>query len=90
MTARPEGSRKLIEETLKNLGLEMPKWGIHMRPDYLNNAGDWKGHKICELSERFNFDWVVFYDDNTKYIRKVKKVVSESLPNLKFEAIKVN
>jgi hypothetical protein len=89
LTARPEGSRKLLEKTLINLGLEKPKWGIYMRPDNLNNAGEWKGFKICELSENFDFNWVVFYDDNAKYIRKVKKVVSENLPNLKFETVKI-
>lgn len=89
VTARPEGSRKLLEKTLTKLGLEMPKFGIYMRPDNLNNAGEWKGFQICELSEKFNFDWVVFYDDNAKYIRKAKKVVSEKLPNLKFETVKI-
>jgi hypothetical protein len=89
VTARPEGSRKLLEQTLIKLGLELPKFGIYMRPDNLNNAGEWKGFQICELSEKFDFSCVVFYDDNAKYIRKAKKVVSEKLPNLKFETVKI-
>lgn len=89
VTARPEGSRKLLEQTLIKLGLEKPKYGIYMRPDNLNNAGEWKGFQICELSRKFDFNHIVFYDDNAKYIRKAKKVVSEKLPNLKFETIKI-
>jgi hypothetical protein len=89
VTARPERSRKLLEDTLDKLGLKYPKFGIYMRPDNLNNAGEWKGFQICEISKKFNFKSVIFYDDNTKYIKKVKKVISDILPDLKFRAIKV-
>jgi hypothetical protein len=90
VTARPEGSRKKIELTLKNLNLKMPKYGLYMRPDGLKNAGEWKGHKIVELVNKYKFNSVVFYDDNSRYIKKAKKVVNAKLPDFNFEVIKVN
>jgi hypothetical protein len=90
VTARPEGSRKKIELTLKNLNLKMPKYGLYMRPDGLKNAGEWKGYKIVELVNKYKFNNVVFYDDNSRYIKKAKKVVNAKLPDFNFEVIKVN
>jgi len=90
VTARPESMRNKIIEKLKELGLEIPKYGIYMKPDNLKNAGEWKGFQICEISEKHGFKNVIFYDDNAKFIKKAKKVVSEKLPNLNFKTIKVN
>lgn len=89
VTARPEGSRRKIETSLRKLNLKLPKWGLHMRPDGLKGAGTWKGNIIVDLVNKYNFSSVVFYDDNSKYIKLAKKVVSEKLPNLKFETVKV-
>jgi len=90
VTARPEGARQNLETTLINLGLEHPKFGIYMRPDNLKNAGEWKGFQICKIAEEFNFSNVIFYDDNPRYIKKSKRVVSELMPDLKFETVKVD
>jgi hypothetical protein len=60
-----------------------------MCPDGKINAGKWKGDKIVELSETTGFQNVIFYDDNSKYIRGAKKVVSDKLPNLNFKTVKV-
>jgi hypothetical protein len=89
VTARPQSMRNKIESVLKQFGLENPKWGLHMCPDGKINAGKWKGDKIVELSETTGFQNVIFYDDNSKYIRGAKKVVSEKLPNLNFKTVKV-
>jgi hypothetical protein len=89
VTARPQRMRNKIESVLKQFGLENPKWGLHMCPDGKVNAGKWKGDKIVELSETTGFQNVIFYDDNSKYIRGAKKVVSEKLPNLNFKTVKV-
>ena len=90
ITARPERIRSKIEESLERLGLEYPKYGLHMYPS-LNHykAGRWKGQKICELAKQFGFDKVVFYDDNRKYIKDATAAVKELMPDLDFKAIKV-
>jgi hypothetical protein len=90
LTARPEGSREKIELTLKKLNLKIPKYGIYMRPDGLKNAGEWKGHKIVELVNKYKFNNVVFYDDNSRYIKKAKKVVNSKLPELNLEVVKIS
>jgi hypothetical protein len=89
VTARPESMRDKIESVLNQFGLEEPKWGLHMAPDGKINAGKWKGEKIVNLAETTGFQNVIFYDDNSKYIRGAKKVVQEKLPNLNFKCIKV-
>jgi hypothetical protein len=89
VTARPESMRNKIENVLKQFGLENPKWGLHMCPDGKINAGKWKGEKIVQLAETTGFQNVIFYDDNSKYIKGAKKVVSEKLPNLNFKTVKV-
>lgn len=89
VTARPESMRDKIEIILKQFGLENPKWGLHMAPDGRINAGRWKGEKIVELAKTTGFQNVIFYDDNSKYIRGAKSVVSEKMPNLNFKCIKV-
>lgn len=89
LTARPEGSRKKIEDTLKKLGLEYPKYGIYMRPDKLNNAGAWKGNKIIEIAKKYNFTKVNFYDDDPRYLKRAKKVIDENMPELDINMIKI-
>ena len=89
VTARPESMRGRLEILLKQFGLDNPKWGLHMCPDGRVNAGIWKGEKIVELVKSTGFQNVIFYDDNSKYIRGAKRVVSEKLPNLNFKCIKV-
>lgn len=89
VTARPESMRNKIESVLKQFGFKNPKWGLHMCPDGKVNAAIWKGEKIVELAKNTGFQNVIFYDDNSKYIRGAKKVVSKELPNLNFKCVKV-
>ncbi len=89
VTARPESLRPKIESLLNQFGLANPKWGLHMCPNGKVNAGMWKGEKIVELVKTTGFQNVIFYDDNSKYIRGAKKVVSEKIPNLNFKTVKV-
>lgn len=89
VTARPESMRPQIEKVLKRFDLEIPKFGLHMCPDGKINAGLWKGQKIVEIINETGFQKAIFYDDNSKYIRGAKKVVSEKLPDLDFKTVKV-
>lgn len=89
VTARPESLRSKIEYKLSELGLEIPKFGLHMIPDNTKNAGQWKGEKIVEILEETGFKKAIFYDDNAKYISKATKVVKSKMPNIDFSTIKV-
>lgn len=89
LTARPEPIKDKILKSLNELGLEYPKYGIYLRPENRKNAGEWKGEKIVELSKKYNFKKIIFYDDNARYIKRAKRVVEKELPNLNFETIKI-
>lgn len=90
VTARPEVMRTKILKNLKDLGFDEPKFGLHMYPNLNHrNAGEWKGYKIIELIEKTGFKKAIFYDDNSKYIKKAKKVISDILPNFNIEYVKV-
>jgi hypothetical protein len=89
VTARPESIRLKIENILNQFGLDKPKFGLHMCPDGKINAGKWKGETIVKIVKETGFNNVIFYDDNSKYIRGAKKVVTEQLPNLNFKTVKV-
>ena len=89
VTAREESLRNKITKTLLDLGLELPKYGLHMAPVGTKNAGHWKGERIVDIVSETGFQKVIFYDDNQKYIKRASKVVHEKLPNLDFKTVKV-
>jgi hypothetical protein len=90
LTARSEIVRDKIIESMKELGIEYPKYGLHMYPySNYNRAGTWKGTKIVELVEKTAFKKVIFYDDNIKYLKSASKVIKEKLPNLDYKYVKV-
>lgn len=90
VTAREETMRNKIEDTLMSLGLELPKYGLHMAPVGSKNLGHWKGEKIVEILKETGFRKAIFYDDNPKYIKRASKVVKDKMPNIIWEPIKVN
>ena len=89
VTAREESLRSKITKTLLDLGLELPKYGLHMAPVGTKNAGHWKGERIVEIINETGFQKAIFYDDNQKYIKRASKVVHEKLPNLDFKTVKI-
>jgi hypothetical protein len=89
VTAREESLRDKITRTLLDLGLEIPKYGLHMAPNGTKNAGHWKGERIVEIINKTGFQKAIFYDDNSKFIKRATKVVRDKLPNFDFTPIKV-
>ena len=89
VTARPEETRYQISNVLRELGFEYPKWGLHMLPKGRKNAGVWKGEKIVELVMETGVNKVVFFDDNSRYLKKAGRVVKEKLPNIIWEPYKI-
>jgi hypothetical protein len=89
VTAREESLRNKITRTLFDLGLEIPKYGLHMAPVGTKNAGHWKGERIVEIINETGFQKAIFYDDNSKFIKRATKVVREKLPDFDFTPIKV-
>lgn len=88
ITARSINMKNKISNRLSELGIELPKYGIHMAPVGVKDAGTWKGEKILEIVNKFKFTKVKFYDDNSKYLKKARKVINTKMPDLDFECIK--
>ncbi len=89
ITARPEVIRDKIMRVLIDLGIDYPKYGLHMLPTGRRNAGIWKGEKIVDIVKETEYNNVIFYDDNSKYLSKASRVVKEKLPKLNWKPIKV-
>jgi len=91
ITARPEDMRDIIVGKMKELGLEQPKWGLHMFPIRSGSGapGQWKGDVAVSLIEESGINNVKFYDDKPKIVNRVVRTVKEKLPNVKIEGIRV-
>ena len=91
VTARPEDIRNKILNTLDKLGLEKPKYGLHMFPSGKGqgNPGWWKGKKIVEILKETGFEKAIFYEDNSKTINKVTRTVKEELPQIDWKTVKI-
>ncbi len=89
VTARPESIRPMLIKTLTEFGLDLPKYGLHMMPQGRTNAGMWKGETIVDIINKTGFKKAIFFDDNSRYIKKATRVIKEKLPNLIWEPVKV-
>jgi len=91
VTARPKEVEDKVIRILFKLGLELPKYGLHMFPSGKGsgNPGWWKGKKIVEILKETGFNKAHFFDDNSKTVNKVDKVVKEAMPNIHWESTKV-
>jgi hypothetical protein len=90
VTARVETLRDKVTKTLMSLGLDLPKYGLHMIPVGRKNAGTWKGEKIVEIVKNTGFTKVIFYDDNPKFIKKARTFIKNNLPDLDLQTVKIN
>lgn len=92
VTARQEKIRYKVEEYLNKLEFEMPNHGLYCYPGqsvYKKKSSSWKGDVIVELIQNGRFNKAIFYDDNSKTIKEVRKITKDKLPQIDFEAIKV-
>lgn len=91
VTARPEDMRDKIIDVMHKLELESPKYGLHMFPagKGSGNPGLWKGSKIVELIKKTGFKKAHFYDDNSKIVNRVERIVNKELHNIDFKVTKV-
>lgn len=90
ITARPEEMRSKIIKIMNDLGLESPNYGLYMFPANIGagNPGKWKGDMICQLLDKTGFTNVIFYEDNSKTLSKVRRIMAEKMPKINFKTIK--
>lgn len=91
VTARSVDVRDKVLESLKKLGLNTPKYGLHMFPSGkgAGNPGWWKGKKIIEILKETGFRKAHFYDDNSKTVNKVDRVIKSEMPSIDWSSTKV-
>ncbi len=91
ITARPDTMRDEIIKKMEELGLEQPKWGLHMFPlgSGVGAPGQWKGDVAVSLIEKSGIYKAKFYDDKPKIVNRVVRIVNQKLPNAEIEGIKV-
>lgn len=93
VTARYDKIKFKVEEYLESLGLDYPNYGLFCFPGYNNNnmnrTPEWKGKTVVKLINGNGFKRARFYDDTSKTVRIVRKIVSEELPDIDFKSIKV-
>lgn len=90
VTARPEILRGKIEGILNEFGFSEPNYGLYMYPSInWRRAGEWKGETIVSILKTNKFTEAIFYDDNSKYIKAVKKIMNMDLPNFNIKYVKI-
>jgi len=92
VTGRPSKVKSKVIKSLLDLGLELPRFGVHCYPlddDNSDRVATWKAKKIIQLIKKTEIYNVKFYDDNRKWLRKVKEIINEELPNVNLETIRV-
>ncbi len=90
VTARNKTLENQVKKYLNELGLEYPNIGLFMYPTKdSSKVADWKAKTIVNLIKETGFKKVNFYDDKSKIVNAVEKLVKSELPNIEFKGFKV-
>lgn len=92
VTGRTDEMKSKILETLDKFGLEEPNYGLFCYPKSQPQISDrvsvWKGKTIIKLIQESGAEQAYFYEDKSKWLKQVTKMVREKLPNVKFIPVK--
>ena len=88
VTARPESSRSLVESSLNELGFDDPI-ELYMLPKEAKNQRKWKAEKIKSIMEKGEFKGYRFYDDKSKIVKEVDKMVKNYFPNIDYKSYRI-
>lgn len=93
VTARIESVRDMLEKYMDKLGLKKPNFGLFMYPkregDEIERVASWKAKTIVKIIKDTQFKKVHFYDDKSKIVNAVNKLVKSELPDVSFSGHKV-
>ena len=92
VTARIKTVKKLVEKYLDKLELGQPNWGLLMYPlrdETPDRVATWKAKTIVKLIKESGFKKAEFFDDKSKTVNAVVKLVKEKLPDIEFKGHKV-
>ena len=92
VTARLHTVRDKVEKYLDKLGLERPSLGLFMYPtkdEDGSRVAAWKAKTIVKLIKDSGFMKAQFFDDKSKTVNAVVKLVKSELPHVEFIGHKV-
>ncbi len=89
VTARIKTLQHKVEGCLDKLGLDRPNEGLFCYPYKDDRVGTWKAKTIVELIKRTGFKSVEYYDDKSKIVNTVVRIVKSELPDVNFIGHKV-
>ena len=77
ITARNERLRSKIEKILDKFGIKKPKYGLFMFNDRYANKYIYKSERILEIYKKEDFEYVNYYDDDIKLLKRMKNYLSD-------------
>jgi len=83
LTGRDEKLRPLVEENLKKIGIDFPKFGLKM---YSGSSGikNWKANVILKSIEENNWEEIHYFEDRQDWLHFAESQVNEKYPAVKF------
>jgi len=84
LTGRGTNLRDVIEARLKELGLDLPNYGIMLFPGGGNSVQSFKMNTILKSIEEHNWEEIHFYEDRKDWLESAEKAVNEKYPNVAF------
>lgn len=91
VTGRTEEMRDKILGVLEKFGLEEPNLGLYcfpMKTQTSDRVAEWKGKTIVKLIKESGAKEAFFYEDKSKWLKTVTRMVREKLPEVKFNPVK--
>lgn len=84
VTGRGEELRPFIVEIFKNIGLELPNYGLVLYQSGKQSIKDYKTQVILDTIQANDWDEVHFYEDRADWLYHAEGSVKEKFPNVKF------
>lgn len=84
LTGRGTKLRDVIETRLKELGLDLPNYGLMLFPGSGSSVQDFKMNTILNSIQEHNWDEIHFYEDRKDWLESAEKAVNEKYPNVTF------
>ena len=92
VTGRIDVMRSKLMKRIDELGLDQPNFGFHCYPKSDCNGDKvafWKAKTVVKMIDDTKFRNVRFFDDNSKWVRKVDSAVRQEFPDLNWDAVVV-
>jgi len=84
LTGRGTKLRGVIEARLKELGLDLPNYGLMLFPGSGQSVQTFKMDTILKTIEENGWDEIHFYEDRKDWLEAAQKAVQEKYPNVAF------